>query len=922
MNTLLNVIKSLFQIEEQIQQGENERTAWVYGNTIGLDPRRYLIIISHAHDLNRRLDEEFKNSNKSDARALDRATGANIPGKILDSEQTDRIYLVKSSSGTLSFPKLEQTSRIEAIHVNDLISRRLLGFDLSAVCFKQRELLSPIKEIASVNLGRLIVPSLEESHSKRQCEALAVLREWSLGSSSVPFFVLFGVGGLGKSKLLEIYAKDMWDGFCRYEHSKLPVLVPMKGIPAGATPDLAAHIGTFPLFNRRTTASQIQVMIQSGVLIVLLDAFDEHLKFSNRSDAIRFLSMLKDAFAADSADRTAKILLTSRDYYLTTDAIFFEILGGLSNRFTLQPFDKVQRDRFIHLNCEGKISTEEASAWCESLSAVASKMSDSVDYLVGHSLFLIAFCQFICGLARSSHWGEYAAVRTPTDFEAIQSSSLFDRVIELINQREFEEKSNWDAALWRDLESKWQESPFSAEKQGTFFATLAHRILAAKDYYRDSSRSVHQSGVWIESVVYGALSEVIGIPKSRSSVDAEVAYKIEHEALQRIADFFRQHPLVDASSAGFQENSRFSFKYPAYADYFIKQYLSIRFGSLSDNLRDGKATREDILDELEFFILELFDNSIMQRATNALFFLCWDNLQLEKLGFAMVTLFKHPNKMDSECFRYLLTYSLVFVKLYSDLRKKKIDISDLCFDNMRTDDLVVLDGGDINPYLTSLSLRFCTFGNILLKGTSFEQCDLLALTVRSLSFDGTVTFRGGSLMFIADNEDTEEFDDSVELAKCMYPLGPQVTIRLIGVTIDEATLEAFRLLGQKYRNVELYEDSLHVVNFCKVSTNPTQSSAKRLIDQMMRLAKKHRRGSFGVFREKLFGRCAVPASKTTAIESYLVENQIIESGTGEMFRIKNTDYMYHPDSKFGRLFEEVEEYWEMHLDQLDRILSE
>lgn len=42
MNTLLNVIKSLFQIEEQIQQGENDRSAWVYGNTIGLDPSAIL----------------------------------------------------------------------------------------------------------------------------------------------------------------------------------------------------------------------------------------------------------------------------------------------------------------------------------------------------------------------------------------------------------------------------------------------------------------------------------------------------------------------------------------------------------------------------------------------------------------------------------------------------------------------------------------------------------------------------------------------------------------------------------------------------------------------------------------------------------------------------------------------------------------
>ncbi len=921
MLNLLNAVKSLLKIEEAINQGVNDRAAWVFGNTVGLDSRRYLVILSNLADLSKIIPDDTNFGTNLDARALDKATGAAIPGKLLDSKKINRIYLIKVSPGKspiLSIPKQstsEEQCVIEVMHINDLIATFLFGFSLSVLQKRSKDLLSPVKEILATDTSILVTPNLSEQPSGDRLDAVPVTLEWALQSSLHPFFVLFGVGGLGKSKFLEIFASNLFAGFREYKHSKLPILVPMKGIPAGATPDLAAHISTFDLFNKRTTADQIKSLILGGLLVVLLDAFDEHLKFSNRSDAIRFLTMLKTNYADSAKNADSKIILTSRDYYLTTDAIFEEILGSIAKRYTLQPFSQEQRERFIQINCKQKIGVDAVNEWCIALEKIVCKLGDGTDYLVGHSLFLLAFCQFICSLVKSNAIDADSTVKTPEDFERLESSSLFDKVIELINQREQNEKSTWEEAVWRDLDSKWHSSPFSATLQGRFFAQIAYNLHESKNYNRDPPKSIYDKGVSTNSVVHSALAKVIGIPTSRSNLEKEVANNVEQEAMQRIADFFRQHPLVDSNNSGFQEGSRFRFKYPTYMDYFVKQYLSARFGEIAEQIENGDLSEKASSDRIEQLIYELFEAEIMQRATNALFFLCWDNAQLEKFGIAMRALFSKPNCMESDLFRYLLTYVLVFSKLYADLRNKKIVVQNFCFDNQRVTELVRFEGQELNPYLVGLRLNFCSFGNILLKDTIFVDCDLLAITIHNLSFEGTVEFRNGNLMLVTDSE-------SCDLERFMSPAGPRVIIRLVNVTIHEETLNGFEQLAQRYSNVELYKENIKVLDFdALVSSSGSSSAAKRLIDQFMRMARKHQRGFFGVYRAKLFGRSSVTSAKSTEVESYLVENGIIEVKDAEMFLIRDTEFMYHPEKRFGRPFALVEAYWKDHFDRLNQILS-
>lgn len=931
MRHYLELAKSIFQIEQQIEQSSDDHCAWVFGNTVGLDPRRYLIITTNvtANELQVG-SEEIKKGARRDSRALARLAQADIPGRILDSEQIDRIFVIKISPGSLV--SNIHGNHWEICHINDLLAKMLFGYQINELIYHKDALLSPIKEAAVLDPRRVVSPDVCESGQSERLNGVDHILKWAVTPASCPFLVIFGVGGLGKTKLLELAAHRLWQGFLNYQHTRLPVLVPMKGIPAGAAPDLAAHISTFALFNKRTTASQIGVLITSGILTIFLDAFDEHLKFSNRSDAVRFLQMLKQNFAPvePACQARPRIAFTSRDYYLTTDVIFDEILQNELQRCTLQPFDKMQRYAFISMNAADKIGGNAVNAWSDSLERVVGSLDNGCDYLVGHSLFLLAFCQFICNLDKSSHPDEsHIAVRTPDDFERLESASLFDKVLELINQREFIEKSNWDTAVTCDLNPIWHQSPFTPDKQETFFALLAKLILEDKEYYQGKAKTINIQGLLINNLVERSLRDTIGIPKAADGIKPEVARQIELEALERIVEFFRQHPLVDSSNTGFLDDSRFKFKYPTYMDYFIKQYLSMRFQAIAQKLEHQASSRKEAIAQLEEFIFELFDGSMMERATNALFFLCWDNAGLKRLSFLMNRLFNEPNELESDLFRYLLYYCLIFVKLFTDLRGRRIDITGLCFDNSRDTEIVILDGQDLNPYLKQLNLFLCTFGNMGLKNTVFQNCNLFGISVRSLAFDGLVEFNGGDLFIMPElytEEESESVNDEILSTDALYPIGRNVTLRLDGgVRVHNETLEIFQALARKYSNVVLQIGTIETVDFYEAlpvplrGTQPILTPGRRLIDQLMRLARKHRRGSFGVLREKLFGRSSVRASNASQIEEFLIDNEILEA-RGSMFLIVDPKQMYHPEGNFGHMFSEVVEYWSPLIERLNEIL--
>lgn len=192
----------------------------------------------------------------------------------------------------------------------------------------------------------------------------------------------------------------------------------------------------------------MEALINSGLLILFLDAFDEHLKFANRSDASRFLTHLTDAFVQKAVECIpTRIVLTSRDYYLTSDKIFDDCLKHQHKAYRLLPFNRGERALFIQRQLHNRVKSKQVDDWCDALEAAAGNLSSSQpDYLVGHSLFLHAFCQFI-EETHEDQDSNNASVRDPDSFKRMESANLFDRVIDLINQREADQKSRWDESL-------------------------------------------------------------------------------------------------------------------------------------------------------------------------------------------------------------------------------------------------------------------------------------------------------------------------------------------------------------------------------------------------------------------------------------------------------------------------------------------
>ncbi|WP_163868966.1 NACHT domain-containing protein [Myxococcus eversor] len=914
MHTPIDAVARLLHIDRTLQHGED----WLYGDTFGIDRRRYLIILTNTENLTSRITEELSKINRRTSRALARAANTEIPGSVLDSH-IHKTIIIKTSPGPVNTITLDDETNPDwqALHLNDLLSEQILNLRLSQIPqhIKSQPLPSPIGELTTIKPSNFIDPEFTEtapptSHLAPP-SATQAIADWSIAVEAPPFLTIFGIGGIGKSTLLKLAGAKLWQGFLDYQHSTIPVYVPMRGIPAGADIDLAAHINSFPLFKSRTTAAAVEELIASGLLTVFLDAFDEHLKFSNRSDAVRFLKKLRASYAPPEKQRASKIILTSRDYYLTTDKIFNDELDGLARKITLKPFNRDQRRRFIGISVGHVLSTEQVDNWCNALEQVAGGVSGG-DYLVGHSLFLHAFSNYITGITPKGT-DTTLPVQSPEDFANIQSSRLFDQVIDLINQREYQEKSNWGTELYGRLKNNWHKSPFTPENQRRFFSEIARLILQEKRYYTRPPQEESIKGILIERQTHYALQASFGIPQADPELDPGVKDQIENEALQCIANFLNHHPLTQGTQTGFN-GSHFAYQHPAYNDYFIKEYLTIRFSELASKLNQKDTTHSALADIVVTLVTELIVTEVEERATNALFFLCWDNQSISHLSSALERLFSQPTKIGGEEFSYLLTYALVFVRLYRDIRELPVNLRNLCFDNGKDDDLILLDGQSLNRYLSDLSLSLCTFGNLQLKNTLCRNCDFLHISVRSLALSGTVEFHGGHLYLVSDDERGAQ-----ALAEAMYPTGVQTKIILKDVKIHKETWDALQILAQRYSNVSIVHDNIIITDF-EEEQNSSESAAKRLANQLMRLVRKDRRGEFGVYKHKLFGRTAVPSAKTSAVETFLIEQGIVEL-RGDIFIIPDDSIMYHPDGLYGRLFSEVADYWKPRIEKLEGILQ-
>jgi hypothetical protein len=928
MNPLLEAIRYVYQFDSIIDTDHN---TYLYG-TILASGHRYLILLSDEPRLNQRVAQEAAATKTARAaRWLARAADIRrLPGTTADSDKIDRTILIKTTPGAAEMPPVEPDGLWEYLHLNDVLSRLVLGFPSLAAVAKGHhldKLEEPLVRLVKRQQGGVVQPTLEEVNGSEKKplpgSAVAKLIDWVRNPGGHPFAVIFGLGGLGKTTLLELVGRSLWEGFTRYEHSHIPAYVPLGGMPAGATYGLASHITSFPLFWQRSAAS-IDALVRAGVLVVFLDAFDEHLKFANRDDAVRFLRSLRQRYGVSVNAQAPRLLLTSRDYYLHTDRLFDQELGDLAVRYRLRPFDAIQRRDFIRLHTRGRdgFTEEKALQWADALEEQVARLKRGqptvdIDSLVGHSLFLLAFCDYISRPERRQNRVSSRVSPVSPDEFRLHSVGLFDEVIGLINEREARDKSKWDDTIYRDLKPEWHVSPFTVEKQNHFFAE-ATKLMVLREGKVPEPVRVRPHLAQVEKEIAEAMKQAALVPEASNAVtERRVREEIERIAFNHIVSFLSNHPLVDSNGSGFDGNSLFAFRHEAYQDYFVKQYLSQRFRFLVDGMKVtpyGRALNDDVAVQLDDLITELYSTRLLDRATNALYFLCWDDQALEDLSSALRALFVSPAELGlkTDVFSMVLQYSLLFARLYWELRGKPAVFEGLYL-HPGGDTQVLITGEDFNQLLNGLTLSLCSLGHVELSNVTLKNCHFLSLSVRHLGFRGNVTFDGGRLYLIPEDEDQT-------LDKCLYITDGEVTLHLKGVQVHTETLNALRELDSLYPNFHLVEDCVEILEDEEEDDRFVLSPGRRFVNTMMRLMRKHERPEFGVYSRKLLGRTGVPRDRENQALEVLIEAGII-GRSGDMLIMKDPAFMYHPSGLHGRTWEQVEHLWAGLIDRIDEVLE-
>lgn len=923
LESLLTAVRSIFGIDTIF---ETDGKTYVYGVSSGsIRPTKCLILLSDLADLNDRVTHNF-NPTVKPARWMSKAAGiADLAGTLANNKNIEMTILVKVSPGSIvcTVPNSDDWTYL---HLNDVIVQNGLGLPSIPTLlqgYHYSSLKEPLKSILESSNAKTVQPYLElpDKHSKLGAEETLI--SWCTNSEE-SFVILFGLGGLGKTTLIMSTCRALWKGFLSYEHSMVPTFVPLGNMPSGAY-GLAPHIASFELFSKRLTASSIDALTKAGLLVVFLDAFDEHLKFATKAQATRLLQDLRETYSRTNA----KIIITSRDYYLESDKIFDRILGPETSRFRLRALDSSQRREFIRLKLVSnhertdlpRLSEEKALAWAsaleEQVGALGQQGVQGIDQLVGHALFLLAFCDYVtqveAGTIAPLTIESDANPLRPDEFK-LRSDGLFDDVVRLITDREARDKSKWDVAIYGELQPEWHDNPFLSEKQTAFFAEITRRMVL-EDNHRPSPSNLRPGMPPVERLVAESLTALKLVPQAKPTLEKQAREEVELEALSTIVEFYKNHPLVDGHGHGFDGETAFAFRHESYLDFFVKQYLVSRFSSAVGRL---KTAGENIsgAKELEDLVVELYYTKLLARASNAMYFLCWDDRALSKLRTGLRSLFVSEGitHLSPDIFSTVLQYSLLFVKLYQELRNKNVTFDGL-FLHPGTNDEVIISGEDFNPLLNGITLSLCSMGHIRLSNTTFRDCHLIGVSIELLALEGTVTFEGGTLYLVPQDLPS---GSEVTLEDSIYLANGECTVVLRNVTIHESTLAALEYVERTTGNLTIVREGLLVEDFEEESSDRL-SPGRRFIDKLMSMMRKHGRPEFGVMARKVLGRTHVPRDRENEVLEVLENAGIIQNLDG-FLTLKNETFMYHPKG-LGRTWEAVSDMWEPLITEIDTIIQ-
>ena len=391
--------------------------------------------------------------------------------------------------------------------------------------------------------------------------------------------VIFGPGGIGKSFFLRKIAAGMAQRSIRDATSGIPVYAELPLLlhtDALETWLSAQGLGRLPL-------DAIRALIEEGVVVPVLDALDELVRGQARDGSRQFLAQLKH-----TVGRRARGVLSSRDYYLHLDPLVPAVLGDSAQYLTVGFFDKLGRRRYVQVRTG--LPPEHASRWAGQLESQAAETligatEEEIEALIGHPLFLDAFCQMI------TDFREEERAREADKFE-LRSMDIFDQIVGQILEREYKDKflKAWQKSPGPQLTGRWND-PFTPELQRRVLRELVLKVAfdggAEASRRGDDQKASHHEdykrlrhGLFTFSygisedagngnaVLGEIIQEVLGPPEIAPEVSETEAEAVRVDAVRTLVAAFKSHTLAD-TQAGQLDTLVFATRHRAYFDYIL-----------------------------------------------------------------------------------------------------------------------------------------------------------------------------------------------------------------------------------------------------------------------------------------------------------------------------------------------------------------
>lgn len=773
-------------------------------------------------------------------------------------------------------------------------------------------------------------PSLYIIDEEREADARAALKGL-LANPADPMAgltVLFGPGGIGKSFFLRHVS---------FQLARQAKDDPTVGIPVYAELPLLLHTDALetwlsgqgiqlPLFAIRT-------LVEEGVIVPILDALDELVRGQAREGSRQFLARLRDGIGEQ-----ARSVLSSRDYYLNLDPLVPTELGKQAVYLSVGFFDRSGRRRYIQVRTG--LDAEHAARWANQLEnqaaeALVGATEEEIASLIGHPLFLDAFCQTIVDIPPEQR------AREANNFQ-LRSPDIFGEILEGVLRREHEEKflPAWQGNGYAaKLMNKWKD-PFTPELQLCVLRRIVLKVAASGGVgvlrygITDPRYQRLQHGLFAfgqntdpTAIMREILQEELGEPRVEPHVTEAEAEDVCARAVDHLVEAFRSHTLADTQPDQ-PKNLVFATRHRAYFDYILAE-------AVLENLISTISSGVMALDES--FILWCIEHNIIERGeqnesppfASCLNFVLWHRTAVNDAARAVEQYLGIPNggsAFSEELASYLCSLALSLLLQHGQRRGGAELIG---VDAASDRDCTIRIIPDIVPAVSDLTVTSCLFPRLVLRSLNLDRVTVTDTKLGALEIGDDATWRR---VILSVDASVLSVHGRIDLEDCVLDVrGPAASAAQIDWT------SATKVVLRKCQlSRELYD---HLSEQAKLSGSPVQlqdctpierygieqySPGRQFINRLINLSKKHGHREYGVYREKLKGlSLATPATFSSAL-NVLVRCGVIESANDNMIKLTPLaeEERYSGKAVPGqRAYAEVADFWSPIVEQLDRVFD-